>query len=119
MKYTIVERLAWGFLFPQFSDLLTLDTCHSIKQKIKLSGDELKAVDYQAVGDGRSWFDPSKEGPPKEIKFEDAEIYLMQDLLREKIKAKQVPSDARTVCHKIQELEPKEKRPEQTKQKPK
>jgi len=119
MKYTMQERLAWGFLFPQFSDLLTLDTCHAIKEKIKLTKEEMLSVDFSVVEDGRVWFDDKKEGPPKEVVFEDAEIYLMQDLLREKINTKKVPVDARTVCHKIQELVPKETRPEQKRPKPK
>ncbi|MBE9551737.1 MAG: hypothetical protein IMF13_06775 [Proteobacteria bacterium] len=112
MKFLIQDRLNMGFIFPLMADLLTLDTCHEIKEKVKLSVKEMEQVDYQNTGDGRAWIDNTKQGPPKEISFTDSEIYLLQDLLREKINAKQVPSDAREVCHKIQDLVPKEKRPE-------
>lgn len=107
-----------GFLFPQMSDLHTLDTCDDIKKKMLLSPAEKKKVHFEVQADGGLWFDDKKEGPPKDIPLSDAEIYLLQDLLREKITAKQVPAEARTVCHKIQELVPKEKRPKQKPKKP-
>jgi len=119
MKVSFHERLGMAFLFPQFSDLLTLDICHEIKEKSKLSIEEMQSVDWKSTGPGMAWFDESKEGPQKDIKLSDAEIYLMQDLLREKVTAKQVPVESRTVCHKIQDLVPKEKRPEVKKPKPK
>ncbi|KKL81224.1 hypothetical protein LCGC14_1996900 [marine sediment metagenome] len=118
MKFTIEQRMTMGFLFPMMADLLTLDVCEGVKQKMKLTEAEKQKVDYRLLPDGGLWFDNKKEGAPKEVPLTDAEIYMLQDLLREKITAKQVPAESRLVCHKVQELVPKEKRPKQKPNKP-
>lgn len=108
MKLTFAERLRMGFLLPQMEDMLVLEIADGIKQKIKLSAEEMTEVDYKRLPDGNSWFDDKKEPPPKDIKFNNIEISFLKQELEKKHTAKQIPAECFSLSQRIRKLELKQ-----------
>lgn len=108
MKLNFSERLRMGFLFPQMGDMLELQIAHEIKEKIKLSVDEMKVVDYKRLPDGNAWFDDAKEPPARDFRFTNTEITFLQDKLDEKNKSKTIPAECFAIGQRIKKLELRE-----------
>lgn len=109
MKMTVKERLELPELLPDRSDLLTMMQVKDIKDKVKLSTAELKAITpKQEMGPGgpiMRWNE--KKDPHKDIRLTDAEVRLLLDQVEKFNKDKKISEGMLSIVQKLKDYKPK------------
>lgn len=102
MRLSYLERLLIGNLYPKEGDILTQLLVKSIKEKVKLTKEEIKKIGLQKYPNGKLRYESKKE---KEIKinFTEDELKLLKEQVNRLDEQKKVTQELLNLCVKIKE----------------
>jgi len=103
MKLTIKERVTIVALYPRESDLITQVLVKDLKEKIKLSQEEIKEIELKKEGMGYVW--NTQKAKNKDIDFTKMEIIFLKEQVDRLDKEKKISLDLIDICLKIREGE--------------
>ena len=105
MKLTFRDRITLETILPERADLLTQAVSQDIREKTKVTQDEIEEAKLERVGSGYVWNEENTK--TKNIEFTDAEINLLKDGVERLDKEKNITKDNVTLCQKIKDLDRK------------
>lgn len=99
MKLEIYERLVMANILPEKENLLNMIIIEDIKEKIKLSQEEITKFEIKSDDGKLTWKNDSDSS--KEIEFTEAEISIISNQIDNLDKNKEITTDMVSVIRKI------------------
>ncbi len=98
MKLTTKDRVIFNSLYPKENNIISQTLIRDIDNKVRLTQDEFKKIDFKIEGGKATWNDKSKD---KDVEFTELELNLLKSQVDKLDKEKKITQAMLDVCLNI------------------
>lgn len=105
MKFTIMDRIVIGSLYPEKGNFIQMTLVEDITKKIKIGQKEITEIELKqvSVDNGISYQWKKDKANDLDVKFTNAEIDLLKTQIKELDKKGEITISLLSICKKIRE----------------